>query len=82
MLLSLLAPQAYKGAVAQVAWPTVLLICGIVTYVDLMQEIGTVDLLGKQVASIGIPLLAALLHLLHRRPRSRRSPRPPASSAR
>jgi di/tricarboxylate transporter len=61
VLLSLLAPQAYKGAVAQVAWPTVLLICGIVTYVNLMQEIGTVDFLGNQVASIGMPLLAALI---------------------
>jgi di/tricarboxylate transporter len=61
VLLSLLAPNTYKGAVAQVAWPTVLLICGIVTYVNLMQEIGTVDFLGEQVAAIGIPLLAALV---------------------
>lgn len=61
VLLSLIAPQTYKGAVAQVAWPTVLLICGIVTYVNLMQEIGTVDFLGNQVAAIGVPLLAALV---------------------
>ncbi len=61
VFLSLLAPHAYKGAVAQVAWPTVLLICGIVTYVNLMQELGTVDFLGDQVALIGIPLLAALV---------------------
>jgi di/tricarboxylate transporter len=61
VVLSLIAPNAYKGAVAQVAWPTVLLICGIVTYVNLMQEIGTVDFLGNQVAQIGIPLLAALV---------------------
>jgi di/tricarboxylate transporter len=61
VLLSLLAPHTYKGAVAQVAWPTVLLICGIVTYVNLMQDIGTVDFLGNQVASIGVPLVAALV---------------------
>src|ERR1700754_320687 len=61
VLLSLLAPHTYKGAVAQVAWPTVLLICGIVTYVNLMQDIGTVDFLGNQVAAIGVPLLAALV---------------------
>lgn len=61
VFLSLLAPHAYKGAVAQVAWPTVLLICGIVTYVNLLQELGTVDFLGDQVALIGIPLLAALV---------------------
>jgi di/tricarboxylate transporter len=61
VFLSLLAPQAYKGAVSQVAWPTVLLICGIVTYVNLLQELGTVDFLGDQVALIGVPLLAALV---------------------
>jgi len=61
VLLSLLAPHTYKGAVAQVAWPTVLLICGIVTYVNLLQEIGTITFLGDQVAKIGVPLLAALV---------------------
>lgn len=61
VLLSLLSPNTYKGAVAQVAWPTVLLICGIVTYVNLMQDIGTVKFLGNQVATIGVPLVAALV---------------------
>jgi len=61
VVLSMFAPNAYKGAVAQVAWPTVLLICGIVTYVNLMQENGTIDFLGEQVALIGVPLLAALI---------------------
>jgi di/tricarboxylate transporter len=61
VLLSMLAPHTYKGAIAQVAWPTVLLICGIVTYVNLLQEIGTIKWLGNQVALIGIPLLAALV---------------------
>ena len=50
-----------KGVVNQVAWPTVLLICGIVTYVSLMERMGTIDFLGGSVASIGIPLLAALV---------------------
>jgi di/tricarboxylate transporter len=61
VLLSLVAPNSYKGAVAQVAWPTVLLVCGIVTYVNLMQENGTIDWLGESVAGIGVPLVAALL---------------------
>jgi di/tricarboxylate transporter len=39
----------------------VLLVCGIVTYVNLMQENGTIDWLGESVASIGVPLIAALL---------------------
>jgi di/tricarboxylate transporter len=61
VLLSLLAPQAYKGAVAQVAWPTVLLVCGVATYVNLMDENGTINFLGEGVAGLGVPLLSALL---------------------
>jgi di/tricarboxylate transporter len=61
VLLSLVSGEANKAAVAQIAWPTVLLITGIVTYVGLMQRIGTIDWLGNQVAGIGVPLLAALV---------------------
>lgn len=59
--LSLISPAKTKGAVNKVAWSTVLLICGVVTYVSLLQHIGTIDWLGDQVAHIGAPLLAALL---------------------
>ncbi|MDP4506738.1 SLC13 family permease [Nonomuraea turcica] len=61
VILSLASPKANKGAVERVAWPTVLLICGVVTYVGVLQEIGTVDYVGTSVAAIGIPLLVALL---------------------
>jgi di/tricarboxylate transporter len=61
VILSIIAPRGAKGAVGQIAWPTVLLICGIVTYVGLMQEIGTPEWLGDNVASLGMPMLAALL---------------------
>jgi di/tricarboxylate transporter len=61
VILSVIAPRGAKGAVGQIAWPTVLLICGIVTYVGLMQEIGTPDWLGENVAALGVPMLAALL---------------------
>jgi len=61
VLLSLADPQGTKGAVNQIAWPTVLLVCGIVTYVSLMENIGTIDYLGEEVATIGAPLVAALL---------------------
>ncbi|AXB41688.1 SLC13 family permease [Amycolatopsis albispora] len=60
-LLSLVSPTAAKAAVGQVAWPTVLLICGIVTYVSLMERAGTIDWLGNLVTGIGTPLLAALV---------------------
>lgn len=61
VLLSLVSGDASKAAVSQIAWPTVLLITGIVTYVAMMQRIGTIDWLGGRVAGIGVPLLAALV---------------------
>lgn len=61
VLLSLAAPNLTKSAVSRVAWSTVLLICGIVTYVSLMERIGTIDYLGNGVALIGAPLFAAVL---------------------
>lgn len=60
-IICILFPKECKGSVAQVAWPTVLLICGVVTYVGLMQTIGTIDMLGDSVAKIGVPLLAAFV---------------------
>ena len=61
LVLSLISPQATKDAVAKVAWPTVLLICGIVMYVTLLENLGTIDWLGNQVTKIGSALLAALI---------------------
>ncbi|MEV0703974.1 SLC13 family permease [Saccharopolyspora sp. NPDC050389] len=60
-IMILLWPQTTKKCVAEVAWPSVLLICGVVTYVGLMESVGTIDYLGNSVAGIGIPLLAAFL---------------------
>ena len=61
VLLSLVAPRGAKVAVGQIAWPTVLLICGIVTYVGLMQDQDVPGWLGENVAALGLPLIAALL---------------------
>jgi di/tricarboxylate transporter len=61
LVLSLVNPKGTKDAVSKVAWPTVLLICGIVTYVTLMENMGTIDWLGEQVTQIGAALLAALI---------------------
>jgi di/tricarboxylate transporter len=61
LVLSLISPQATKDAVSKVAWPTVLLICGIVMYVSLLETLGSIDWLGEQVATIGSAMFAALL---------------------
>lgn len=59
--LAIAAPASQKDAAKHVAWSTVLLICGVVTYVGLLQEIGTVSLAGQAIAAIGMPVLGALL---------------------
>lgn len=61
LVLSLVSPSTTKNAVSGVAWSTVLLVCGIVTYVSLLQDMGTIDWLGNGVAAIGAPLIAALI---------------------
>ncbi|GAB3451058.1 SLC13 family permease [Actinophytocola sediminis] len=60
-VICVLFPKDTKAGVAAIAWPTVLLICGIVTYVALMERQGTIDMLGDSVANIGVPLLAAFV---------------------
>jgi di/tricarboxylate transporter len=60
-ILTLISPASAKDAVNQIAWPTVLLVCGIVMYVSVMENVGTIKWLGDEVATIGAPLLAALI---------------------
>ncbi|QIY53497.1 hypothetical protein HEP86_02040 [Streptomyces sp. RPA4-5] len=48
-------------ATKEIAWPVVLLVCGIATYIALLQSLGIVDSLGTRIAAIGAPLFAALL---------------------
>jgi di/tricarboxylate transporter len=61
VLLHLAFPATSAGADSRIAWSVVLLICGIVTYVAALQRFGTVDAIGAGIASLGSPLLAALL---------------------
>lgn len=59
--LTLFFPATAKGAVDKIAWSTVLLIGGIVTYVAVLEEQGVVQWMGDTVAGLGSPLLVALL---------------------
>ncbi|GHH33308.1 SLC13 family permease [Lentzea cavernae] len=61
VLLSIVWPETSKTAITQITWPTVLLICGILTYVAVLQTMGTIKWAGDSVAGVGAPLLAALL---------------------
>ncbi|MBZ3900544.1 SLC13 family permease [Streptomyces griseiscabiei] len=60
-LLSAVWPDDSRKAVTQIAWSTVLLICGVLTYVGVLDEMGTITWAGEGVGDIGVPLLAALL---------------------
>ena len=61
VLLSTLWPEDSRTAVGQIAWPTVLLICGVLTYVGVLDQMGTIKWAGEGVGGIGVPLLAAVL---------------------
>ncbi|CAM5406187.1 hypothetical protein SALBM135S_01364 [Streptomyces alboniger] len=61
VLLSAVWPETSRKAVGEIAWPTVLLICGVLTYVGVLEEMGTITWAGEGVGGIGVPLLAALL---------------------
>ncbi|MEU4143779.1 SLC13 family permease [Streptomyces parvulus] len=54
-------PDDSRRAVGEIAWSTVLLICGVLTYVGVLEEMGTITWAGEGVGGIGVPLLAALL---------------------
>jgi hypothetical protein len=61
VLLAIIWPEISKKAVGEITWPTVLLICGVLRYVGVLQKMGTIDYAGAAVSKVGIPLLAALL---------------------
>ncbi|MEV7132300.1 SLC13 family permease [Arthrobacter sp. NPDC093128] len=61
MVLALVSPAAQKGAVNKISWSTVLLLCGMLTFVGVLEEAGTIKFVSDGVAQLGMPLLAALL---------------------
>jgi hypothetical protein len=60
-ILLCLAPVKLKTAVNNVQWSAVLLVSGMLTYMSVLNENGTVDFLGNAAASLGSPLLTALI---------------------
>ncbi len=61
VVLALFSAQQHKGAVTQISWSTILLIAGVLTFVSVLQEAGTIDYVGDAVTGLGVPLLIALL---------------------
>jgi di/tricarboxylate transporter len=60
-LLTLAGPAFGTAAFARIDWSTVFVVGGIVTFVGVLQKLGSVDLLGRAAMSAGTPLLAALV---------------------
>jgi di/tricarboxylate transporter len=61
VVLTILFPKDQARAVDQVHWSTVLLICGVVTYISVVQKAGAVTYVGDSVSHAAAPLLGALL---------------------
>jgi di/tricarboxylate transporter len=61
IVLALVSPAAQKGAINKISWSTVLLICGMLTFVGVLEEAGTIEFVSNGVAGMGLPLVAALL---------------------
>ncbi len=60
VVLRLAAPRR-KDAIGQISWSTVLLICGVITYVGVLQAAGTIEYVSEGITAIGAALVAALL---------------------
>ncbi|GAA4020232.1 SLC13 family permease [Allokutzneria multivorans] len=63
VVLGVAAPKINAEAVNKITWPTVLLICGVLTYVSVLQQMGAVTYVGNAVRDVGSPTLAVLLLL-------------------
>ena len=61
VVLTFINPAAGKAAMTKVSWSVVILITGVLTYIAVLQEAGTVEWVSTGISAIGIPLLAALL---------------------
>ena len=60
-LLALIDPKFGALAFPKIDWSTVFMVGGIVTFVGVLQKMGSVDLLGHAAMNVGTPLVAALL---------------------
>ena len=60
-VLTLIDPTFGARAFSKIDWSTAFVVGGIVTFVGVLQKLGSVDLLGRGAISVGTPLLAALV---------------------
>ncbi|OZF25692.1 C4-dicarboxylate ABC transporter [Rhodococcus sp. 14-2496-1d] len=59
--LLLLTPKAYPKVLDSLPWPTIAMVSGMLTYMAVLQQNGTLDLFGEAASSLGSPILTALV---------------------
>jgi Na+/H+ antiporter NhaD/arsenite permease-like protein len=59
--LSMIAPNAYKDTVKDIAWPTVLLVAGVSTYATILETAGSPEFVGNWAAGLSTVLIGALV---------------------
>jgi len=60
LVLVLISPRQQGEAFNAMPWSAILLICGVLTYIGVLEEIGTIEYMQNVIAGIGSNLIAAL----------------------
>lgn len=60
-VLLLVAPKRHKAAMNNITWSAVVLVCGMLTYMSVLEENGTLDFMGTAASRLGSPLLTAFI---------------------
>ncbi|MDQ0219545.1 hypothetical protein ELQ35_16935 [Peribacillus cavernae] len=61
LVLGLMAPKKQSDIIKQMPWAVMIMVTGIMTYVGVMEKVGTMDYMTDQIASVGNPILASLM---------------------
>jgi len=60
LALALMAPGEQAGTLRELPWPVILLVAGLLTYVGVLDQIGTIDYVEALISSTANPLVAVL----------------------
>lgn len=60
-VLAVMKPAESRKALDNVSWATIVLVGGMVTYIEVLQAAGTVDWISDKMSSLGAPLIGLLL---------------------
>lgn len=61
VILALVDPGVGRRGITRIDWSTILLLGGIITYVEVLTRLGAIDQLGEAARSVSEPLVAALV---------------------